>query len=131
MSWWVTLLLHFSTLVVLWFHPKSPGYLVSVSSSSKQCQVCVLSCGEGPNANQILVGYSLKLCVTIALVYLADMTPLLIKGFCGRDSAYISPWLMCIVPSSTKRHWHVRVKATCTHQLNFSILKEPCRCYLQ
>lgn len=37
----------------------------------------------GLKSNQLLFGYSHKLCDTIALAYLAGKTPFFIKGFVG------------------------------------------------
>jgi hypothetical protein len=52
----------------IWFYPMSLGYLVSDSWSLKQWWVWVTYCGVGCKSNQILVGYSHKLCTTIALI---------------------------------------------------------------
>ena len=68
----------------IWFCSRSLGYLVSCSWSIRQCQIWVLSLGVGFKSNQALVGYSYKLCTTIALAYFAGRTALYIKTFVAR-----------------------------------------------
>ena len=51
--------------------------------------------------NQILLGYSNKLCATIALVYLEGRTGLLVKEFVALG-VYVYPVVASRVVSSTK-----------------------------
>ena len=55
----------------IWFYPKSPYHLV-LGWFPKKFLVGISSYEVGLYPNQILIRYSLKLCVTIALEYLAD-----------------------------------------------------------
>ena len=55
------------------FHPESLYYLVSSYWSPKQCQARLPSHGVGLKSNQILTGYSHKLCATIAYHILQEV----------------------------------------------------------
>ena len=59
-------------MLLWWQLSKELSYKHSISGSwsPKQCYILVPSCGGGLQSNQILVGYSHKLCATIALAYL-------------------------------------------------------------
>ena len=52
-----------------------------------------------PSVDQILLGYSHKFCTTIAIAYLAEITPLWIKGF---EAELVFPLLEYRVPSCNK-----------------------------
>ena len=59
-------------IVAVGFPPRSLVYLISGSKSSKQCQIWWVPLQTVDlQSNQILVGYSYKLCASIALAYLA------------------------------------------------------------
>lgn len=64
---------------IIWFFPKSLGYVVSDSWSPKQCWIRVPTHGMGLKSYQSLVVYSLKLCATVALARLEGSTSLKIK----------------------------------------------------
>lgn len=49
-----------------------------------------------------MVDYSHMLCATIALAYLADKDTILDQRFCGWAGVYVSPFLVYLVPSTTK-----------------------------
>jgi hypothetical protein len=53
-------------------------------------------------SSQILVGYSIKIYTTILTACFAGKSLLQIKGFVAWFGVYISPLLVCKVPSYTK-----------------------------
>lgn len=58
----------------------SLGHVVSASWKAKQYWLWVLSCEMDLKSDQLLVGYSYRICATFAQAYPADIT-LLLKEF--------------------------------------------------
>lgn len=81
------------------------------------------------NSNQILINYSYTFCTTIVQAYLADQTPLQIKGF-------VTDLLFTFLLQQHsdiflyQRHQSIGVKALCRHQLDF-VLDELYVCCFQ
>lgn len=76
---------------VIWFHTRSPTYLVTGSCLSNQCPVYVLYHGVGLKSNKILVVYSQKICSTIALSIFCWQNTIVDQGVHGCVTVYVSP----------------------------------------
>lgn len=105
------------------FYPQSLAYLVSGSWPPRQCQEWVPSHGLGLKSNQILVGYSHKLCTITTIAHLPGKSSLQMEE--------LGVGLVFTFLLGQHEHQSVGMKVLGRRQLDFSVLHEWCRCYLQ
>lgn len=110
------------------FSPRSLGQLVPCSWSSMKCLVWVPSCEVSLMANQILAGYSHKLCATIS-------QHILQSGYHCPSKGFVTG-LVFWQPTENSRLYQrcqlsCTVKTQCRLEPHFSMFKYLCRCCLQ